>query len=85
MVSERWTGADFAPETGARRVDTRTGDSANVSYPIRIPGCRNAVFTTLSPSCVVTSLTLVTGDQENARMTAVHLRNHALAVRGEVP
>jgi prepilin-type N-terminal cleavage/methylation domain-containing protein len=81
VVSEIADGAGWAAD-GPKSVTNASGQSAIVAYPVRIPNCANLCFTGLSPSCVVLSLTLASGSAENSLLTAIHVRNYNLALRG---
>lgn len=82
VISERRVSETWQRETAPRSIPLDGDAQLNVSHPIRIPGCSSLRFTVLSPSCVVVALTLGTGPSQASLLTAVHLRNGALALRG---
>lgn len=85
VISERRAEGSWTRETAPRSIPLPEGARLLVAHPIRIPGCRKLRFTVLSPSCVVVALTLGQGPSQASLLTAVHLRNGALALRGARP
>jgi len=79
LISELFLQGEFLPETLPFEVTTPEGDNIIVTRPIKIPACSSAAFTTLSPSCVVVSLTVASGHVEESWLTSIHLRNFRMA------
>ena len=63
-----------------QRTLTANGKAFNPTRPIKIPGCSEALFTVLSPTCVTVQLTFAgDGDKQAQIVNTVHLQNENLA------
>jgi hypothetical protein len=79
LVSERAEGGTFAPETAnPATAKTDTGEVIRPAMPIHIEGCERALFTIVSPTCVIAHLTLASGKMRDTLMLSIHLRNEGL-------
>jgi hypothetical protein len=79
VVSERMVGGAWVAEQKEEVVDTGTGTSLPVSWPVTIQNCVSIRFTAISPDCLTVQASLEMEGQITPLLTVIKLRNSGLA------
>lgn len=79
VISERFEGGSWVAEQKEEVVDTGTGGSMPVSWPVTIQNCVSIRYTAISPDCVTVQASLEMEGQITPLLTVIKLRNSGLS------
>lgn len=75
LISERWVQGDWRVENDPPAVTAPGGETVQAGWPIILPECVSAQFTSLSPECVTVQVSTRSEGQVEAFLTVIEVNN----------